>query len=51
MTSNQVVYAMFDIKTFIHMDRIISIRDWNEDPGLLGLTIISAYTQFVSGDQ
>ena len=50
MTGNQVVYAMFDIKKFIHMVRIISVGDWNEYPGLIGLTIISTYTQVASGD-
>ena len=51
MTGNQVVSFVFDIKTFIHMVRIVSVGDWNEDPGLIGLTIISAYTQVVFGDQ
>jgi len=34
MTSNQVVFTMFDIKTSIHMDRFIPHRGWDEDPGL-----------------
>ena len=51
MTGNQVVSAMFDIKTFIHMVKIVSVGDWNEDPELLGLTIISSYTQVAFEDQ
>ena len=42
---------MFDVKTFIHMVRIVLVRDWNEDPGLIGLIIISAYTQVAFRDQ
>ena len=37
MTGNQVVSTMFDIKTSIHMARIISFGDWNEDPEWLGI--------------
>ena len=51
MTGNQVVSTMFDVNTSIHMVRIISVGDWNEDPDLLGLTIISTYTQVAFGDQ
>ena len=51
MIGNQVVSTMFDVKTFIHMVRIISVKDWNEDPGLIGLTIISSYSQVAFGDQ
>ena len=51
MTGNQVVSSMFDIKTFIHMVRIVYVGDWNEDPRLLGLTVIFSYTQVAFGDQ
>jgi hypothetical protein len=34
MTGNQVVSTMFDIKSSIHMDRIILFWDQDEDPGL-----------------
>ena len=51
MNGNQVVSTMFDDKTFIHMVKIVSVGDWNEDPDLLGLTIISTYTQVAFGDQ
>ena len=37
MTVSQVVSTMFDIKTSIHMARIISFGDWNEDPEWLGI--------------
>ena len=50
MTGNQVVSTMFDIKTFIHMVTIVSVGDWNEEPGLIGITIISTYTQVAFGD-
>ena len=50
MTGNQVVYAMFNIKTSIHMVRIISVKDWNEDPEWLGFTIMIAYAQVAFGD-
>jgi hypothetical protein len=33
MIGNQVVSTMFDINTCIHMDRIIPVRDRDEDPG------------------
>ena len=49
MTSNQVVSAMFDVKTSIHMVRIVSVGDWNEGPEWLGFIII-AYDQVVFGD-
>ena len=51
MTGNQVVSAMFDIKKFIHMVRIVSVEDLNQDPGLIGLIIISSYSQVAFGDQ
>ena len=51
MTRNQVVSAMFNVKKFIHMVRIVSVEYWNEYPELLGLTIISSYTQVAFGDQ
>ena len=50
MTGNQVVSAMFDVKTSIHMVRIISLRDWNEDPEQLGLINIIAYPQVAMED-
>jgi hypothetical protein len=34
MIDNQVVSTMFDVKTFIHMDRFIPHRDRDEDPRL-----------------
>ena len=43
MTSNQVVSTMFDVKTSIHMVRIISFGDWDEDPKKLGLISIVSY--------
>ena len=49
MTGNQVVFA--DVKEFIHMARILLVGDWNEDPGLIGLIIISASSQVAFGDQ
>ena len=51
MTGNQVVFAMFDIKTSIHMVRIISVGDWNEDPDWLGFITIVSYAQVSFGDQ
>ena len=51
MTGNQVVSAMFDIKTFIHMVRIVLDGDWDEYPRLIGLTIIFSYTHVAFGDQ
>ena len=50
MTRNQVVSAMFDVKTSIHMVRIVSVGDWNEDHRLIGFTIISSYTQVAVRD-
>ena len=51
MTGNQVVSTMFDIKTFIHMVRIVTVGDYNEYPGLIGFTIMSSYTQVAFGYQ
>ena len=51
MTSNQVVSTMFNINTFIHMVRIVSVWDRNEDPKWLGFIIIVSYTQFAFEDQ
>ena len=45
MTSNQVVSSMFDVKTFIRMARIVSVRDWNEDLEWLGFINIISYPQ------
>ena len=50
MTGNQVVSAMFDVNTSIHMVRIISIRDWNEDPKWLGSITMVAYAVVAFGD-
>ena len=50
MTGNQVVSTMFDIKTFIHMVRIVSVGDWNEDPEYLGFICIISYPQVVLED-
>ena len=44
MNGNQVVSAMFDVKTSIHMVRIVLVGDWNEDHEWLGLVIMVAYT-------
>ena len=49
MTSNKVVSAMFEVKTSIHMVRIVSVRDWNEYPEWLGFTIIISYAQVAFG--
>ena len=45
MTSNQVVSSMFDVKKSIHMVRIVSVGNWNEDPGWLGFISIISYPQ------
>ena len=45
MTGNQVASTMFEIKKSIHMARIISVGDWNEDPEKLGFISIIAYPQ------
>ena len=50
MTGNQVVFAMFDVNTPIHMVRIVSVGDWNEGPEWLGFTIIIDYAQVAFGD-
>ena len=50
MTGNQVVSAMFNVKTSIHMVRIISVGDWNEDPKWLDFTIMIAFAQVAFGD-
>jgi hypothetical protein len=34
MIRNQVISTMFDIKSSIHMDRIILFQDRDEEPGL-----------------
>ena len=51
MIGNQVVSTMFDVKTSTHMVRIVSIRDWDEDPGWLGFVILVSYRQVAFGDQ
>ena len=51
MTGNQMVSTMFDVKTFIHMVRIVSVIDWNEYPRFIGLIIISTHNQVAFGDQ
>ena len=51
MSGNQVVSSMFDANTSIHMVRIISIGDWDEDPKWLGFVILVSYPQVVFGDQ
>jgi hypothetical protein len=38
MTSNQVISTMVDIITYIHMVRIILVRDQDEEPGSLLVT-------------
>ena len=50
MTGNQVVSTMFDVKTSIHMDRIVSVGDWNENPERLGFIYIISYPQVVRED-
>ena len=50
MTDNQVVSAMFYVKTSIHMARIVSVGDWNEDPEWLGFIIMISYAQVAFGD-
>ena len=50
MTRNQVVSTMFDVKTFIHMVRIVSFGDHNEEPEWLGFFIIISYAQVAFGD-
>ena len=47
MTGNQVVSAMFNVKTSIHMVRIVSVWDWNEDPKRLGFVTLVVYPQVV----
>ena len=50
MPGNQVVSTMFDVKTYIHMVRIVSFGDWNEDLEWLGFPIIIAYAEVAFGD-
>ena len=50
MTGNQVVSTMFDIKTSIHMVRLVSVGYWNEDPERLGFISIIAYPHVVMED-
>ena len=50
MTSNEVVCTMFDIKTSIHMDRIVSFGDWNEDHEWLGFIFLIFYYDFLMED-
>ena len=50
MTSNQVVYAMFNLKKSIQMFRIVSVGDWNEDPEWLGFITMVSYAQAAFGD-
>ena len=47
MTGNQVVSTMFDVKTYIHMARIVLVGDCNENLEQLGLIYIIAYPQVV----
>jgi len=49
MTSNQVVYTIFDIKTSIHMARIVPHQSWEEDPRL-SVHFDIYFTQAVKGD-
>ena len=50
MTDNQVVSSMFDVKTFIHMVRIVSVGYWNEDSDQLGFINIISYPQVMMED-
>ena len=43
MIGKQVVSTIFDIKTSIHMVRIILFEDWNEDPERLSFIYIISY--------
>jgi hypothetical protein len=44
MIANQVVSTMFDIKSSIHMARIIPFQYLDEDPGL-GTQSVMCFTQ------
>jgi hypothetical protein len=44
MTGNQVVSTMFDIKSSIHMARLVVYWDWDEDPGL-GTHYVMCFSQ------
>ena len=50
MTSNQVVFAMFNVKKYIRMVRIVSFGDWNEDPEWLFYITIFSYPQVAVED-
>ena len=50
MTCNQVVSAILDVNTSIHMVRIVLVGDWNEDPEWLGFIIMISYAQVTFGD-
>ena len=50
MTGNQVVSATFNVKKSIHMVRIVSVGDWNEDLECLAFNIIISYAQVAFGD-
>ena len=50
MTGNQVVSAMFDVKTSIQMVRIVSVGYWNEELEWLGFTVMISYSQVAFGD-
>ena len=50
MTGNHVVSTTFNVKTSIHMARIVSVGDWNEYPEWLGFISIIAYPQVAMED-
>jgi hypothetical protein len=44
MIGNQVIYTMFEIKSFIHMDRFVPHGDQDEDLGL-GVHYVMCFSQ------
>ena len=50
MTGNQVVSTMFDVRTSIHMDRIVSFGDWNEYLEWLGFIFLIIFYDFLMED-
>ena len=44
MDGKQVDSTMFKVKKSIHMVRIESVGDWNEDTEWLGFSIMVSYT-------
>ena len=50
MTGNQAVADMFNIKTSIHMAKIISFGDWNEDLECLGIHLDNCVSSGCDGE-